>query len=293
MICPAVITDEISHEFERALDVMREYGVRHAELRSLWGTNVLDLTPAQRERARTALDARGMRVCGIASPIFKCHLYPATASSGSGPLHQASERPLEHQFALLERAIDLCRYFNTKQVRIFAFWRECEPTEQVFEDLIAALEPSVRRAEDAGIVLGLENEHACLLGTGREVAVLLKAIDSPSLRAVWDPGNAYFLGERPYPEGYEAVRDYLCHVHVKDAAPGADRKPHWTAVGAGEIDFAGQFRALVQDGYQGMLSLEAHYQPVGGDPELGSRLSLVGMLRIMEEAGAWASATHV
>lgn len=43
MIRPAVITDEITQDFERALDVMLEYGCRTAELRGLWGINIMDL----------------------------------------------------------------------------------------------------------------------------------------------------------------------------------------------------------------------------------------------------------
>jgi sugar phosphate isomerase/epimerase len=281
MIRPAVITDEISQEFEHALDVMCEYGVRDAELRGLWGTNVLDLTAVQMERARAALNERGMRVCSIASPIFKCNLYPDAGASETGPLHLASERPLEQQLALLERAIELCRYFNTNLVRVFAFWRQCALTEQVIADVVAAITPAVRRAEQAGIVLGLENEHACLLGTGRETAGVLEAVNSAHLRAIWDPGNAFFLGETPYPEGYEAIRKYLAHVHVKDAVRDAEGKPRWAIVGEGEIDFAGQVAALRRAGYQGLLSLETHYKPPSGDPEEASRRCLEGLLRLL------------
>jgi sugar phosphate isomerase/epimerase len=285
MIRPAVITDEISQEFERALDVMLEYGVRDAELRGLWGTNVMDLTSAQLERAKAALEARGMRVCSIASPIYKCNLYPEGTNPENRPLHLAADRSLDQQLTLLERGIELCRYFNTNLIRVFAFWRQREITEQVIADIVAALKPAVRRAEQTGIVLGLENEHACLLGTGRETAAVLKAISSEHLRAIWDPGNAYFLGEAPYPEGYEAIRAYVTHVHIKDAGRGPDGKPRWMIVGEGEIDFAGQIRALARDGYQGLLSLETHYKPASGDPEEGSRLCLRGMLNLMREAG--------
>ena len=48
---PAAITDEFTQEFERALDAMAECGVRVAELRGLWGTNVMDLSAEERARA--------------------------------------------------------------------------------------------------------------------------------------------------------------------------------------------------------------------------------------------------
>ena len=40
----SVITDEISQDFEHALDVMAEYGVTGAELRGLWSVNIADLS---------------------------------------------------------------------------------------------------------------------------------------------------------------------------------------------------------------------------------------------------------
>ncbi|MGV3720707.1 MAG: sugar phosphate isomerase/epimerase family protein [Actinomycetota bacterium] len=290
MIRPAVITDEISQDFERSLDVMLEYGVRDAELRGLWGANVMDLSSEQLRRARTALDERGMRVCGIASPIYKRDLFESDPASGAGPLHLTAPRALDQQLTLLERGIELCEYFNTKLIRIFAFWRQRPLDADVLRQIVAAILPGVRRAEQAGVTLGLENEHACILGTGHETAEALRAIGSPNLRAIWDPGNAYFAGERPFPDGYAAIKEYLSHVHVKDASRGPDGKPCWTVLGEGEIDFEGQVAALLSDGYQGLLSLETHVKTPSGDPEEASRLCLDGLTRLLRNAGAWRPA---
>lgn len=286
MIRPAVITDEITQDFERALDVMLEYGVLDAELRGLWGANVMDLTLEQQKRAWTALRERGMRVCGIASPLYKCALSDDAAEGESGPLHLAVERGKDEQLGLLERAIELARYFDTSLIRMFAFWRRGEPTPAVMDAIVEGLRPAVRRAEEAGVVLGLENEAACFLATGEETAAVLGAIDSPALRSVWDPGNAFFSGEVPYPTGYEAVRPYVTHVHVKDAVRGPGGAAEWVVVGEGEIDYRGQIRALIADGYSGLISLETHYKAPGGDTEESSRRCLEGMLRLLKEATA-------
>jgi sugar phosphate isomerase/epimerase len=285
MIRLGVITDEISQNFEHALDVMLEYGIREAELRGLWGTNVMEVDEATRERAKSALAARGMRACGIASPLYKCHLSPPADNEDAGPLHLAVQRTSEEQLALLERAIALAEYFDTKLIRVFAYWRVGELTDEVFERIVEGLRPAVQRAEEAGVVLGLENEHACMVGTGAEAGRLLAALDSPAFRSVWDPGNAYFSGERPYPDGYQAVRDRLVHVHIKDAVRGADGEARWTAVGGGELDFRGQLAALAADGYDGVLSLETHYKAPGGNPEQSSRECLDGLQRLLREAG--------
>ena len=66
----AAITDEISQDFEHALDVMLEYGVMGAELRGLWGTNIAELSEEQVVRAKKALKERGITVVGLATPFF-------------------------------------------------------------------------------------------------------------------------------------------------------------------------------------------------------------------------------
>jgi sugar phosphate isomerase/epimerase len=63
----------------------------------------------------------------------------------------------------------------------------------------------------------------------------------------------------PFPKGYQAIREYVQHVHFKDVV----RRPDGTCDYAceGDIDWTGQIRALVEDGYQGFVSVEPHLRP--------------------------------
>ncbi len=283
----AAITDEISQEFEHALDVMLEYGAFGAELRGLWGTNIADLTSEQTARARQALKDRGMVVAGLATPFYKCDLNmkaPEASNPGeaAGAMHLAQARNLQQQLTMLERCIELAHTFETPFLRVFAFWRKDVMTEEIEDQIVAAFEAPVALAERAGVTLLLENEHACFVGSGEEAARVLKRVDSPHLRAVWDPGNAFSLGEIPFPNGYEAIKPYMVHMHVKDAVqietPDHGKQVKWCVVGQGEIDYTGHFDALRRDGYTGWVSLETHYRPLQGSgpdgqgtPEEGSR----------------------
>jgi sugar phosphate isomerase/epimerase len=283
----ACITDEISQDFGHALDVMLEYGVTGAELRGLWKTNIADLTDEQVERAKAELDARNMTVPGLATPFYKCDLAPETVNEGeaSGPMHLATPRGLEEQIAMLHRCIRLARVFNTNLIRVFAFWRKEALTPALEERIIEAFREPVRIAEEEGVILTLENEHACYIGTGAEAARILSAFNSPNFRAVWDPGNAICAGELPYPDGYEAIKPWITHIHIKDCkkveVPGEGETYRWGIVGEGDIDYVGQIAALRRDGYEGWLSLETHYHPENGDGELGSRQCFEGLKKLL------------
>src|SRR5947199_9378531 len=111
----AAITDEISQDFEHALDVLVEYGAEGAELRGLWGVNIADLTDEQAARAKDALTERGLRVAALSTPFFKCDFDMEAVNEGeaAGRMHLATPRGLPQQMEMLQRCIDLAHLFDT------------------------------------------------------------------------------------------------------------------------------------------------------------------------------------
>lgn len=74
-------------------------------------------------------------------------------------------------------------------------------------------------------------------------------------------------------------------MHLKDAQPKPDGKGwEWRPVGGGKIDYVGQFRALLKDGYEGTMSLETHYLNAAKDKEASSRESMEGILATIRKA---------
>src|SRR4030095_14569338 len=68
----SVITDEITNDFGRALEVTaKEFGLGLVELRELWGKNIMKLDSREIGEAPELLERYRLRVSAIASPIFK------------------------------------------------------------------------------------------------------------------------------------------------------------------------------------------------------------------------------
>lgn len=151
MIRLAGTTAEISQEIEHALVVMRRCGARGAEFRRRRGTPIRDWTFAQRERVKQAHDAPGKHVGAPASPLFKCSLQPAMASSAIGPGCPAVERARNGLRHVLERAPEPCRYFNMGLLWIFTFWRCRDVAEGAIRNVVQSLALMVRRTEEAGV----------------------------------------------------------------------------------------------------------------------------------------------
>jgi sugar phosphate isomerase/epimerase len=236
-----------------------------AELRMVFGKNVIDLTDAELDHAREIVGRHGLEIVSIASPLLKCVLPDAPAVDARFQQDVfAATHTFEDQPRLADRALEIAERTGARIVRVFSYWRSVRP-EACFERVARALEQLAGQAALHGRTIGLENEHACNIATGAETARVLEAVAHPNLKVVWDPANAYVSGETPYPDGYRRLPvERIAHVHAKDCRVEGHR-PMWCALGEGGIDWKGQIRALAEDGYKGWISLETHWTGPGGD----------------------------
>ena len=69
-----VITDEISQDFEEALQVAQKYGIKDVEIRKVWDTNISMFSDEQLEEMKKLLDTNKMGVSMISGPFAKCLL---------------------------------------------------------------------------------------------------------------------------------------------------------------------------------------------------------------------------
>ena len=278
-----IITDELTGQLNEALDFISSYHLRWCELREMWGKNIMNSSRDELDRARDLLVRHGIQASEIASPLFKWNCPQMPAKAGEKRDTFGAIFTEEDADKLLDQSFELARFFGTRMVRVFTYWRVADPAKAypyVRDRMAKAAEVAARN----NIVLNIENEHACNVGTGKELGRLLREVNSPGLRGVWDPGNATMLGEIPYPDGYEAVKGLFPHMHVKDSRRNAATgKLEWAPVGGGIIDFKGQFQALLRDRYEGTISLETHYRRPDGNKVESTRESLVGLFKVLKE----------
>ena len=266
----AAITDEFSPDLEIAARTMAEVGMTGAELRMLLGKNVMDLSDDEIERAVAIAREHGLEILSIASPLLKCVLPDAPEVDQR---FQQDMFAAKHTFAdqprLAARAFEIAARTGARIIRVFSYWRTVKP-EACFDRIVEALGGLAHQAAGHGVTIGIENEHACNIGTGEETARLLAALDHPNLKVVWDPANALVAGENPYPEGYGRIPPArIAHVHAKDCRV-ENHKAAWLELGTGAVDWTGQMEALTRDRYPGWISLETHWQGPNGNKLEGS-----------------------
>jgi len=283
----SILTDEISQDFGHACEVAsRDFGMGLVDLREAGGKNLMNWDAAQIAEVRKVVDRFNLRVACLATPIFKVDWPDAPKSSFSPKRDEfGASFTFAQQDELLERAFELAGQFRTDRIRVFDFWRleDQKPHRAAIDEVVRK---ATAKAGKRGLTLVLENEYACNTATGAEAGRLAAAIPDKALQITWDPGNAQFRDEVPFPSGYAAIpKGRIGHVHCKDAARSAAGKWEWMAMGSGVIDWAGQFRALKADGYSHACTLETHWRGAG-TPEASSRESFAGMKALLKKAGA-------
>ncbi len=274
-----VITDGISREFEHALEVMAEHGLRQAELQYVWDREIGDLSDAQVGRVQALIKQYDMDVCCLSRHLF-----------AGAPVGSTEVGDLWHsdQMDGLRRCVDTAKALGCGLVRIMSFRKEMilfgsGGAEQwnvatgAWDKAKVLLEPAVQLAHDKDVTLVLETGNNAIITSGVLGRRLVDEMGSERLKILWDPGNSLYCAEPAFPDGYSALRGCLGHIHIKDLTvdiPGATVAQCRLGEGQMADYFPDIAAALRDDGFDGIVSLESVYHPEGGSFEDGFRSSI-------------------
>lgn len=244
-----VICDEVSQDFETVVNVATEFNLDSIEIRSVWDKPPQDLDENDIAEMKRILEPTDLEIIGVASPFYKCNFY--------------NENERKEHLDILQRCIKVAKEFNAKIIRGFVFWQTGK-TEQIWDKLLEAYQEPIRIAENEGIVFGMENEASTSLSTAKLTEKFIKDLDSPNVKATWDPANELFAedGEKPFPDAYNRLKPLMIHGHIKDAKPDPETgEMDSVPIGDGLVNWKAQLQGYVDDGYDGHLCLETHWRP--------------------------------
>ena len=164
--------------------------------------------------------------------------------------HTAKCLEMAHELGIPTIRVNTGRWGTSKNFDALMANKGIEPRlpghtdDEGFAWVIDSFGELCKRAQKLGVVMGLENHW----GLGREatgVLRVIKAVDSPWLKATLDTGN--FL-ENMYPQ-MEALAPHAVLVQAKTYHGGGE----WYSL---EIDYARVANILRKAGYRGYISLE-------------------------------------
>ena len=253
----SAFADEASMELDGQIRALKRNGISHIEIRNVSGS-LLEKSDGELEAMAATLRDAGITVSSYGSPIGKSDI----------------DADFSIELGRFRRALDVCRIFGCRRMRIFSFFVARERLAEARGEVISRLERFLDEAEAAGVTLCHENENKIYGQDPREVGDLLTAL--PGLRGIYDAANFIMDGCDP-DEGWAATLPSLEYLHIKDAISTAEGK---AVVAAGEG--AGKYREHLSDAALGeralCLTLEPHlyvsdtYKKIDPRKLLGTRV---------------------
>lgn len=265
----SLVTDEISSDFETSVELCADWGIKNVEIRGVGDERIGSHTPYIAYHIKKITQAFGVKVVAMSPGIFKCSHF-APVPEGFTVLkwqdrvtHDENLRlknMIEKQVTeVFPRTLEFAQEIGCKKILLFSFNKPEGITGECPDYLLDYFRRICEQARGTGVGLVIENEHICYGDTALRTKKLIETIGCPELKINWDPGNSYYASEIPFPDAYNQIKDMVGHVHMKDAITRPDGTMEYVVKGC--IDWEGQLKALIDNKYDGYLSIETHCRP--------------------------------
>ncbi|HEX8983991.1 MAG TPA: sugar phosphate isomerase/epimerase family protein, partial [Bryobacteraceae bacterium] len=213
------------------------------------------ISAARRREYRRAIESEGLVFAGLHWLMVSPKGLHVTT-----PDKAVRERSWEH----LRQLVDLCADLGPNGVMVFGSPAQRGSTGGIsaaeatrhYKEGLTGLAPHALERGVTVLIEALPAEHTDVVTSLDEAAAMVREIDSPSIRTMFDSHNA--INERePHAVLVDRHFDLIRHVHVNELD---GRHP-----GTGSYDFAAVFAVLERRAYRGWVSLEVFDFSAGAD----------------------------
>ncbi|HVV45602.1 MAG TPA: sugar phosphate isomerase/epimerase family protein [Bryobacteraceae bacterium] len=244
----SAITDEIGTTQAEAIDFAHHYGLSCVELRNIPETKkeVAKMTEPEVKAVAAELGAAKLKVTFLNTSLLKFNwpgLQPGAA------VKPAEQKRWDSRKQDVETALRAANILGVDKVRVFT-GKRVEHPETTYKLIAQTMEELLPMAEKAKVHLLIENEYSQNIGNSAESRDIMAMLPSKWIGLNWDPGNAQYLKEKPFPDGYALV--------PKDRILNIQFKAQNTLDGPDKLDWKAVLEALEKDNYQYKLGLETH-----------------------------------
>lgn len=205
--------DEASGSIDKQIIAMRRNGLQGLEIRNVDGTNVSDITLEKAKEVHDKMEAAGLKVWSIGSPLGKI---------GIGDDFDAHMVKFKH-------TLEVAKILECNNIRLFSFYLPGDKEPESFkEEVIRRLQQMVEAAKDSGIDLCHENEKGIYGDVAKRCLEIHQAV--PELKGIFDPANFIQCGQDTL-EAWELLHPYIKYLHIKDAKESGMVVPAGAGIG--------------------------------------------------------------
>ena len=244
----SAFADEVVDDFSEQVKYLAGERVGYIEPRFISKANIMDLAKDKLNEAKKMIQDHGLKVSAIGSPIGKVRL----------------DEPFEPHLDKFKHAVELALLFETPYIRMFSYYApEGQNIDDYRDQVMERMAAKVEVLKDVDVTMVHENEANIYGHTAEQCVDIIKTIDSPKLRLVYDPAN-FVWGEKitdNVKRCWPVMKPYVVHIHIKDWKLGA--KDVGSIPGEGDGQIKELLAELAAMDYDGCLTMEPHLQAGG------------------------------
>lgn len=242
-------SDEIDPSLNKQLEIVKKLGISHIEIRGVDGKGLVEYSLDEVKEIKKKLDVNGIKISSIGSPIGKIKITDDFAD----------------HFELFKHTVEIARIMETPYIRMFSFFiPEGEDPAQYKNEVFRRLRRFVEYAVKENVVLLHENEKDIYGDIAVRCKEIMEEFACDNFKAVFDFAN-FVQCKQDTKEAYEMMKPYIEYIHVKDAIWESGQV---VPAGKGDGNVEEILKNLLQNGYEGFLSLEPHLTDFSGFSDL-------------------------
>lgn len=209
-------SDEASADIDKQIKALMRNNLQGMEIRNVDGTNVSDITAEKAKEVKNKLDANGLCVWSVGSPIGKISITD----------------DFSKHLDKFKHTLEIAKILDSHNIRLFSFYTPKRKNPDNYKnEVIDRLGQFCQVAKEYDVVLCHENEKGIYGDTAERCLNIHKAL--PNIKGVFDPANFVQCGVHTL-KAWEMLKDYVYYMHIKDALPSGFVVP--AGKGAGHVE---------------------------------------------------------
>ena len=231
--------DEIAEDLKTQIEVIKKLGISHIEMRGVNGKPLVEHSLEEVKEVKRQLDENQIKLSSIGSPIGKILI----------------TEDFEEHFELYKKTVEIAKIMETPYIRMFSFFiPEGEEPEKYKSQVFERLQKFADYARDHQVVLLHENEKEIYGDNAKRCLEIMKEFYGEHFKAVFDFAN-FVQCNQDTREAYQLLKPYISYIHIKDAKAESGIV---VPAGYGDGNVEEILKSLLEEGYEGFLSLEPH-----------------------------------
>jgi sugar phosphate isomerase/epimerase len=195
-----------------------------------------------------------------------------------GAFDKGLSEDIEAYASALKYAVEAAYELGAKIVNHYCYYLSLEENPEL-DHMMRYFGPAIKRAEELGIILALENEAHDAVRKPDGMLKLIESVNSSVFKTNFDATNYYHASEEGFPYAYDVLKEHIAYVHIKNGCifnpkiHSEDSKGHemsgtntgkhiyYPTVANGAVNIDGLLKRLQLDGYEGFCTIEPHTIP--------------------------------